>query len=216
MEGGNLDTYVAKFKRLAGYNLQKQLVLDKFGSGLTSGLYIAIINSTEEPWNWTKWVQAAQKFQQKYLLICASLGMKGPRDPKQHKKPQTAEQWKATWKDKGAKNPNTMDTTPDHIRARKVNTDERTELMQTGKCFTCKKQGHLSCDCPQGPPLWPHTNAHTSTLQIEEVNSDNKEPTKARSRTKKYSTSEIMEILKDVEDDVKDTIIQDFFMKEDF
>ena len=52
MEGGDLDTYVAMFERLArlaGYDLQNQLVLDKFGSRLTSGLYIAIVNSAEEP-----------------------------------------------------------------------------------------------------------------------------------------------------------------------
>ena len=59
MEGGNLDSYIAKFEtltRLARYDQQNQMVLDRFGSGLTSGLYIAIVNSTEEPRNWTEWV----------------------------------------------------------------------------------------------------------------------------------------------------------------
>ena len=58
MEGGDLDMNIAKFERLAriaGYNLQDQMVLDRFGSGLTSGLYIAIVNGPEEPRNWTKW-----------------------------------------------------------------------------------------------------------------------------------------------------------------
>ena len=43
MERGELDTYIAKFKRLtrlAGYSLQDQMVLDQFGSGLNAGLYI--------------------------------------------------------------------------------------------------------------------------------------------------------------------------------
>ena len=219
MEGGDLDAYIAKFERLArlaGYDLQNQLVLDKFGSGFTSGLDIAIVNSAKEPWNWTDWVWAVQKFRQKYLLICTSLGMKGPREQKQWKKPQTAKQWNVAWKNKGSTNPNAMDTTPDHIQARKIEADKRTVLMQSGKCFTCKKQGQLSHDCPQRPPQWPHTNAHTSTSQIDKVNSDDKEPTKVRSRKKKYSAPEIMEILRDVENDVKDTIIQDCFMKEDF
>ena len=59
MEGGNLDTYIAKFERLtrlAGYDLHDQMVLDRFGSGLNSGLYIAIINGPDEPRNWTEWV----------------------------------------------------------------------------------------------------------------------------------------------------------------
>ena len=88
--------------------------------------------------------------------------------------------------------------------------------MKAGKCFTCKKQGHLSCDCPQRPPPHPRTNAHASTSQIKEVNSDYEEPAKVRSRKKKHSASEIMEILREVKDNVKDTIIREFFMKEDF
>ena len=90
----NLNAYIAKFKRLsrlAGYNLQNQLVLDKFGSRLTSGLYIAIINSAKEPWNWTVWVHAAQKYQQKYLLIHTSLGFKNQKTLKQWNNPQTVE-----------------------------------------------------------------------------------------------------------------------------
>ena len=89
--------------------------------------------------------------------------------------------------------------------------------MKAGKCFTCKKQGHLSCDCPQRPPQRPRTNAHASTSsQIEEVNSDDEEPPKVRSGKKKYSASDIMDILREADEDAKDSIIQEFFMKEDF
>ena len=95
--------------------------------------------------------------------------------------------------------------------------DERTELMKAGKCFTCKKQGHLSRDCPQRPPPRPRTNACASTSsQIEEVQSEDEEPAKVRSRKKKHSALEIMEILREAEDDAKDPIIQEFFMKENF
>ena len=190
MEGGDLDTYIPKFERLAriaGYDLHNQMVLDRFGSGLTSGLYIAIVNGPDEPRNWTKWTHAAQKYQQKYLLIHSSLVMRNPKDSKTHKKPQTAELWKAAWKSRGSKDRDAMDTTPGRTRAKKIDADERTELMKAGKCFTCKKQGHLSCDCPQRPPPHPCTNACTSTLQIEEVNSDDEEPAKVRSGKKKHS-----------------------------
>ena len=123
MEGGDLDTYITKFERLtriAGYNLQNQMVLDRFGSGLTLGLYIAIINGPDKPRNWTKWTHAAQKYQQEYLLIHSSLGMRNPKDSKPCKKPQTAEQWKAAWKSRGNKDPNAMDTTPSHTRAEEL------------------------------------------------------------------------------------------------
>ena len=89
--------------------------------------------------------------------------------------------------------------------------------MKAGKCFTCKKQGHLSCDCPQRPPQCPHTNACASTSsQIEEVNSNDEEPAKVRSGKKKSSASEIMNILREADEEAKDSIIQEFFMKEDF
>ena len=109
-----------------------------------------------------------------------------------------------------------MDTTPGRARARKIDADERTELMRTGKCFTCKEQGHLSHNCPQRSPQHPHTNVRTNASKIEEVNSDDKIPTKVRSGKKKPSASEIMEILREADNDAKDSIIQEFFMKEDF
>ena len=61
-------------------------------------------------------------------------------DSKPRKKPQTPEQWKSAWRNRGTSNPDTMDTTPGQARARRIDTDERTELMKAGKCFTCKKQ----------------------------------------------------------------------------
>ena len=158
----------------------------------------------------------AQNYQQKYLLIRSALGMKNP-DSKPCKKLQTPEQWKVAWNNKRSNNSNAMDTTSGHARVRRIDADERAELMKAGKCFTCKKQGHLSRDCPQKPPQRPHANARASTsLQIEDINSDNEEPTKIRSGKKKPSASEIMDILREADEEAKDSIIQDFFMKEDF
>ena len=136
MEKGELDTYIAKFERLArlaGYSLQDQMVLDWFVSGLNSGLYASIINNTD-PCTWLDWTRVAMKYQQKYLLICLALGMKaGSPVQKTHKKPQTPEQWKAAWNNKRSSDPDAMDTTPRRARARKIDADERTELMRAGK-----------------------------------------------------------------------------------
>ena len=127
MERGELDAYISKFERLArmaGYNLQDQMVLDRFGSGLNPGLFTAIINNTD-PHTWLDWTRAVQKYQQKYLLICSALGLKiGNSDSKQRKKPQTPEQWKAAWNNKKGNNSDAMDTTPGHARVRRIDTDE--------------------------------------------------------------------------------------------
>ena len=110
-----------------------------------------------------------------------------------------------------------MDTTTGRTRVRRIDADERAELMKAGKCFTCKKQGHLSRDCPQKPPQRPRTGARAGTSsQIEDVNSDDEEPAKVRSGKKKPSASKIMDILREAGEEAKDSIIQEFFMKEDF
>ena len=127
MERGELDTYIAKFERLArlaSYNLLDQMVLDQFGSGLNPGLFTSIINNTD-PHTWLDWTRVAQKYQQKYLLIRSALGMKtGNPNSKSHKKPQTPEQWKAAWNNKRSNNPNAMDTTPSRTRVRRIDADE--------------------------------------------------------------------------------------------
>ena len=42
-----------------------------------------------------------------------------------------------------------MDLTPGRTHARAALTDdERATLQQEGKCFKCRKKGHMSRDCP--------------------------------------------------------------------
>jgi hypothetical protein len=90
--------------------------------------------------------------------------------------------------------------------------------MKAGKCFTCRKQGHLSCDCPQHSSR-PHTNTRASTSQVKvEDNDEEEDPpkTKARIGKTKYSADEIIEIMRNAEDDDKDEVIQKVFMVSDF
>src|SRR6202453_423841 len=56
------------------------------------------------------------------------------------------------WRQGFAKDSNAMDLTPGRTRARGALTDdERAKLMAEGKCFRCKKTGHLSRACPDKP-----------------------------------------------------------------
>jgi hypothetical protein len=218
MERGDLDGYVSKFEwlaRLAGYDLNSSLVLDRFGSKLIPGLYAAIVNGPDELVTWTNWVRAAQKYQQKYLLVQANLGDQRSKDPAKGQKNRSKEQWQQALRPK-PKDPNAMEI--DRVRAKQITTDKRTELMKAGKCFTCSKQGHLSRDCPQRPSR-PRTNvrASTSQVKIEDNDKENDAPkTKARVGKTKYSADEIIEIMRNTEDDDKDEVIQKVFMASDF
>jgi hypothetical protein len=218
MERGDLDGYISKFEwlaRLAGYDLNSSLVLDQFGSKLIPSLYAAIVNGPDKPVTWTDWVRAAQKYQQKYLLVQANLGDQQSKDPAKGQKSRSKEQWQQALRPK-PKDHNAMEI--DRVRARQITTDERTELMKAGKCFTCRKQGHLSHDCPQRSSC-PHTNARASTSQVKIEDDDKEEDapkTKARVGKTKYLADEIIEIMRNAEDDDKDEVIQKVFMASDF
>jgi hypothetical protein len=219
MDRSDLDGFVSKFERLArlaGYDLNSSLVLDKFGSKLIPGLYAAIVNSQDEPITWTDWVRSAQKYQQKYLLVQANLGDRRVKDPQKGQKMRTKEQWQQAFRPK-PKDPNAMEI--DRVRARGITTDERTELMRSGKCFTCRKQGHLSRDCPQRP-AYPRANARASTsaqtLDDDEEEEKPVKPAKARAGKVRYSADEIIDIMRNAEDDDKDEVIQKVFMAKDF
>jgi hypothetical protein len=218
MEHGDLDGYVSKFEQLAclaGYDLNSLLVLDRFGSKLIPGLYATIINGPDKPVTWTDWVRAAQKYQQKYLLVQANLGDRRSKDPAKGQKNHSKEQWQQALRPK-PRDPNVMEI--DRVRARQITTDERAELMKAGKCFTCRKQGHLSRDCSQRSSRL-RTNVHASTSQVK-VEDDNEEEdtpkTKARVGKTKYLADEIIEIMGNAEDDDKDEVIQKVFMASDF
>jgi hypothetical protein len=101
-----------------------------------------------------------------------------------------------------------MDTSADRIRARQITTDERQELMKAGKCFTCKKQGHLSRDCPQKVPYVPRARA----AQTNEAAPEKEVPAVRVGKTK-YTADEIIEIMQNAEEGDKDEVIQKVFMR---
>ena len=96
----------------------------------------------------------------------------------------------------------------DRARARQLTTEERTELMKTGKCFTCKQMGHLSRDCPR---RIPRNNTRASMSKVEEEDVPPPVPAKT-----KFSADDIIKIMKNANDKDKDEVIQKVFMAQDF
>ena len=178
-------------------------MLDKFGHGLVPGLYAAIVNGPDDLVTWTDWVRLAQRYQQKYLLVQSNLESRRINPRK-----RTKEQWQQAFQSyrPKTKDPNAMDV--DRARARQLTTEERTELMKTGKCFTCKQAGHLSHDCPRRVP---RNNPRASTSKVEEENDPPPGPAKT-----KFSADDIIDIMRNADDKDKDEVIQKVFMTQDF
>ena len=119
-----------------------------------------------------------------------------------------------------------MDTTPGQVKActtnmhPPLNDDECEKLRKEGWCFWCKKQGHLSRNCPdkpsqvQGNP--EEEDSNEEAIQATSSKMPTPKPTNPFLVKKKTTAQHIICLITDAEDNVKDTIIQEVFMKQDF
>ena len=115
-----------------------------------------------------------------------------------------------------------MDTTPGRARARGLSTEERQRLQEEKKCFTCKKEGHFSRDCPwrnqrdayQRENIQRNAKARKGKAKEDEGASDDEAFKDSVIRNVKLSGDEIIKMVTRADDEVKDYIIQNVFMKE--
>jgi hypothetical protein len=139
MEGGNLDIYTSEFKhlaQLAEYNLDERLVGRKYFDGLPEGLCQAIVKDENMGLliSVADYEDAAIRYHRKFLQVQAFFDKSGKSRKPTHQQ----------WQQRFAKDPNAMDLTPGRTCARAALTDdELARLHQEGKCFKCKRQGHI-------------------------------------------------------------------------
>ena len=99
-----------------------------------------------------------------------------------------------------------MNTTPGHTHARAALTDdERATLRQEGKCFKCRKKGHMSRDCLD------RTSQACGGVTKEEPK---EESTEEDVQIKQVTAEELVHLVRNMSQEEKDKVIQDVFMKD--
>ena len=211
-----LDDYISTFERLAclgGYNLADKAVIDMFVDGLPNSLAINVARFNA-PQSFNDWKRGTVEHHTTYMWIQSRFCNKGRRP--------TQEQWKKVFAKKGD---DAMDTTPGQVKARAANTrpplndDEREKLQKEGRCFRCRKQGHLSQYCPEKPSQArgnPEGEESEDEMIQAATSKPQNKPTNPFLVKKKTTAQDIIRLITDADDDIKDTIIQEVFMKQDF
>jgi len=177
---------------------------------------------------WEEWKNSAHKRQDVYLRWQQILGVSDNKKDQSSSKKKDLNKWQQGFNSKHTdRDPNAMDTTLGRTCARHMTTDERTHLMNEGKCFNCQCKGHFSRDCPQSPspsdcdrtPRARKGKAKKEELEDEGSLSktDSVPPApKIKASKRKLTGEELIKLVKDTDDDAKDYVIQNVFMKQDF
>ena len=136
MGEGSFEEHLAKFKLLVSQSgLDKSAaVADLFQETLPLGLQRPILLSEKPPVTLQEWYNKANTFHGNWRKTQQVLGRGKPIETKK-------ETLRKTFSFPRQRDPNAMDID-------RLTTEERTLLMKVGKCFKCRKQGHLSRDCP--------------------------------------------------------------------
>ena len=146
---GSMEEHLAKFKLLMSQSglSDSVAVADFFRETLPLGLQRPILLSEKPPVTLEEWYDKANTFHGNWRKTQRVLG-RGP--PMESKK----EAPKKTFSFLKQRDPNAMDID-------RLTTEERTALMKEGKCFKCRKQGHLSRDCPTQNQTQNNTRTET-------------------------------------------------------
>ena len=152
------DTAITRFKEqasLAGVSLtdQPRLAIDYLRSVLHPSLVDKISLNIDEPKTFEEWADLAVRYDntwRKSQLLKATRGP--PRNNFGNFNRGNLRPFARTPR----RDPNAMDVDA-------ITTDKRTQLMKSGSCFICEKQGHRANECPENRNRNTNTNSSSNS-----------------------------------------------------
>ena len=178
MNGWDIDTYIATFDRLAlaaGWDLDSEGTIAKFREGLSKGIHSKALDRDRIPHTIDEWKAAARmevaRAKEKY-----NAGLTGNQRrnlPKQGTYIQNQSHAQSNSNGSGT-TPMEVDSAVGQTNFKKLTLEERAQLAKEGRCFRCRLQGHMACDCPKNSNRNTTANMRESTASSKDVDSSSK------------------------------------------
>ena len=192
MKPEDLNSYISSFEHLhtrTGWGADDAGTIMLFKKGLTNGLHRAILEkTTPRPDTLHGWFEATRKQYELWAEIKASLGesLIKPQQEQPKWRTQTSgggggsgtggnAQRFHPWQ--GVRKEDCMDVDAATLAA--IAAEEKQRLMKEGRCYNCKKMGHISQNCPtKSNKNVPNTNHGNQgmTVRAAEITDSKEEP----------------------------------------
>ena len=217
MNGWDVDTYIASFDRLtlaAGWDQDSEGTIAKFREGLSKGVHSKALDRDRIPRTIDEWKAAARtevaRAKEKY-----NAGLTG----NQRRNPPKSGNYNAPNPSRTTPNSNNsgvvpmeVDNTTTQTSFKKLTPEERVQLTKEGRCFRCRLQGHMACDCPK--------NANRNS-NVRETTTETKTPdaptSTTTSKTPKLTRAQQIRALEEaMEDEERATYLDARDMGSDF
>jgi Retrotransposon gag protein len=187
MKGDDLDNYLAEFdhwRSEAEWGENDVGTITQFRRGLKDGLHKAILQQTNpRPVSLREWVNAARDQHELWAEIKANLGGYRAKDPA-----ASTQRWRqALGKPPMADTRKRSQVVPmdvDAVTIAALTPDERKVLSAEGRCFYCRKQGHITKDCAKkkedqkGNPPKPEGTRGRQGMSARATGVEEKDPAK--------------------------------------
>ena len=147
LKENDADTYINRFIELvekAQWGLDAPGTIRLFHDGLPVNMHRAICQYQHLPRDMQDWFEATREECKRYNDMAVSIGPRG--GARNISTRQNCLRGLDAPKQPKRKDPNAMEV--DAIKTGRLSNEEKAKLLKEGRCFHCKKMGHLSKNCP--------------------------------------------------------------------